>query len=122
MVFVTVLIACCVKAQSAILRLFLAMRMFLVPTERPNPFSDCCWNAAKIVDCTEGVKRLALKDAEFRVLSHAVKKRVPVENPWAYCTLKIEVWVARAASEETPVPVPEVRGLLIGDLRSSTVR
>src|SRR5437016_605917 len=34
----------------------------------------------------------------------------------------MEVWVARAASEEMPVPVPEVSGLLIGDLRSSRVR
>ena len=84
MVFVTVVIACWVKAQSAILRLFFAMRMLRVPTERPKPFSNCCWNPAKIVVCTEGLKRLALKDAEFRVLSHAVKKVVPVANPWAY--------------------------------------
>src|SRR5213594_188478 len=65
MVFVTVVIACWVKAQSAILRLFFAMRMLRVPTERPKPFSNCCWNPAKIVVCTEGLKRLALKDANL---------------------------------------------------------
>src|SRR5713101_8755358 len=117
MVFVTVVMACWVKAQAAILRLFLAMRILRVLT-RPNPLSNCCWNPTKIEDCTEGLNRLAAEVEEFLVLSHAVKKVVPVWKPWASCVLKVEVCRVSLASEEAPVPVPEVRGLLTGMLRS----
>src|SRR5882762_1277656 len=114
--------ACWVKAQSAILRLFLAMRMFRVFTERPNPLSNCCWNPTKIEDCTEGLNKFAAEVEELRVLSNVVKKVVPVWKPWAYCVLKVEVCCVSLASEESPVPVPEVRGLLTGTLRSSMLR
>src|SRR6266568_4700861 len=80
-VFVVVVIACCVNAQSAILRLFLAIRIFLVLTARPKPFSSCCWKPTKIEDCTEGLNKLALELEELRVLSQAVKKVVPVWKP-----------------------------------------
>src|SRR5713101_2211107 len=122
MVFVTVVIACWVKAQSAILRLFLAMRMLRVLTLRPKPFSNCCWNPAKIEDCTEGLNKFAAEVEELRVLSHAVKNVVPVWKPWAYWVLKVEVCNVSLASEESPVPVPEVKGLLTGMLRSSMLR
>src|SRR5207253_9476687 len=122
MVFVTVVMACWVKAQSAILRLFLAMRMLRVLTERPNPFSNCCWNPTKIEDCTEGLKRLAAEVEEERVLSQKEKNVVPVWKPWEYCVLNVEVCNVSLASEESPVPVPEVKGLLTGTLRSSTLR
>src|SRR5258708_36671339 len=101
MVFVTVVMACWVKAQSAILRLFLAMRMFRVLTERPNPVSNCCWNPTKIEDCTEGLNKFAAEVEELRVLSNVVKKVVPVWNPWAYCVLKVEVCKVSLASEES---------------------
>src|SRR5258708_7482396 len=119
MVLVTVVMACCVKAQSAILRLFLAMRMLRVLTERPKPFNNCCENPAKIVEDTEGLNKFAAEVEEFRVLSHAVKKVVPVWKPWANVVLKVEVCTVSLASPESPVPVPEVRGLLTGMLRSS---
>src|ERR1700674_1099990 len=122
MVFVTVVMACCVKAQSAILRLFFAMRMLRVLTERPKPFSNCCWKPAKIEEVTEGLKRFAAEVDEFRVLSQVVKNVVPVWNPWAYCVLKVEVCTVSLASAESPVPVPEVSGLLTGKLRSSIER
>src|SRR5690349_1323351 len=105
MVFVMVLIACWVKAQSAILRLFLAMRMLRVLTERPNPFSNCCWNPAKIVEFTEGLNKFAAELEELRVLSHAVKKVVPVWNPWEYWKLYTELCKTSAVSERSPVPV-----------------
>src|SRR5260370_16522488 len=119
MVFVTVVMACCVKAQSAILRLFLAMRMFRVLIERPKPFSSCCWNPAKIEDCTEGLNKLAADVEEVRVLSNVVKKVVPVWKPWEYCVLKVEVCNTSLASAASPVPVPEMRGLLTWMFRSS---
>src|SRR5216684_4766630 len=122
MVFVTVVIACWLKAQSAILRLFLAMRIFRVFTERPKPFSNCCWNPTKIEDCTEGLNKLAADVEEVRVLSNVVKKVVPVWKPWEYCVLKVEVCNTSLASAESPVPVPEVRGLLTGMLRSSMLK
>src|SRR5216684_9411536 len=122
MVFVTVAMACCVNAQSAILRLFLAMRMLRVLTERPNPFSNCCWNPTKIEDCTEGLNRLAAEVEEERVLSQMEKKVVPVWKPWEYCVLKVEVCNASLLSATSPVPVPEVRGLLTGMLRSSMLK
>src|SRR5260370_7344406 len=119
MVFVTVVMACCVKVQSAVLRLFLAMRMFRVLIERQKPFSSCCWNPAKIEDCTEGLNRLAADVEEVRVLSNAAKKVVPVWKPWEYWVLKVEVCTVNLVRETSPVPVPEVRGLLTGMLRSS---
>src|SRR6266403_3423913 len=122
MVFVTVVMACWVNAQSAILRLFLAMRMFRVLTARPKPFSNCCWNPTKTEDCTEGLNKFAAEVEEFRVLSQAVKKVVPVWNPWEYCELNVELCNVSLASEDNPVPVPEVSGLLTGTLRSSMVR
>src|SRR6266568_7345971 len=121
MVFVTVVMACWVNAQSAILRLFLAMRMLRVLT-RPNPFSNCCWKPTKIEDCTEGLNRLADEVEELRVLSKRVKNVVPVWKPSAYWVLKVEVCKVNLASAESPVPVPEVKGLLTGTLRSSMVR
>src|SRR6266403_70474 len=111
MVFVTVVMACWVKAQSAILRLFLAMRMFRVLTERPNPLSNCCWNPTKREDCTEGLNKLAAEVEELRVLSHAVKKLVPVWKPCTYCVLNVVVCRVNLVSESRPVPVPEVSGL-----------
>src|SRR5260370_812207 len=110
------------KAQSAILRLLWAMRMFRVLTERPNPFSNCCWNPTKIEDCTAGLNRLAAEVEEFRVLFQKENKVVPVWKPWEYCVLKVEVCNVSLASVESPVPVPEVRGLLTGMLRSSMLR
>src|SRR6266403_1857278 len=68
MVFVTVVMACWVNAQSAILRLFLAMRMFRVLTARPKPFSNCCWNPTKTEDCTEGLNKFAAEVEEVRGL------------------------------------------------------
>src|SRR5690242_12366416 len=121
MVFVTVLMACCVKAQSAILRLFFAMRILRVLTAVPKPLSNCCWNPTKIEDCTEGLNKFAADVEEERVLSQAAKKVVPVWRPWLNWVLKVEVCSVNLASEERPVPVPEVRGLLTGTLRSSTV-
>src|SRR5580700_8303276 len=122
MVLVTVVMACCVKAQSAILRLFLAIRMFRLLTARPNPLSNCCWKPTKIEDCTEGLNKFAAEVEELRVLSNVVKNVVPVWKPWEYCVLKVEVCNVNLASDESPVPVPEVRGLLTGTLRSSTPR
>ncbi len=120
--FVTVVIACWLKAQSAILRLFLAMRMFRVFTERPKPLSNCCVNPAKIVDVTEGLNKFAAEVEEFRVLSNAVKNVVPVWKPWVNWVLNVEVCNVSLASPESPVPVPEVNGLLTGMLRSSMLR
>src|ERR1700730_194884 len=119
MVLVTVVMACWVNAQSAIFRLFLAMRIFRVLTERPKPLSNCCWKPTKIEDCTEGLNRFAAEVEEFRVLSKVVKKVVPVWKPWEYWVLKVEVCNVSLASDERPVPVPDVRGLLTGTLRSS---
>src|SRR3977135_3382477 len=96
--------------------------MFRVFTARPKPFSNCCWKPTKIEDCTEGLKRLAAEVDEFRGLSQRAKNVVPVWNPWVYCVLNVEVCRVSLASEESPVPVPEVRGLLTGMLRSSIVR
>src|SRR4029077_7672917 len=93
--------------------------MLRVLTARPKPFSNCCWNPAKIVDCTEGLNKFAAELEEFRVLSHAVKKVVPVWNPWEYWKLYTELCKTRAESARSPVPVPEVRGLLTGTLRYS---
>src|SRR5260370_25087523 len=122
MVFVTVVIACWLKDQSAILRLLLAIRMLRVLTERPNPFSNCCWNPTNIEDCTKGLNRLAAEVEEERVLSQKEKKVVPVWKPWEYCVLKVEVCNASLVSAISPVPVPEVRGLLTGMLRSSMLK
>src|SRR6267143_4950687 len=113
--------ACWVKAQSAILRLFLAMRIFLVLTALPKPFSNCCWKPAKIDVCTDGLNKFAAELEDVRVLSQKAKNVVPVWKPCAYCVLKVEVCNVNLASAESPVPVPEVRGLLTGMLRSSSV-
>src|SRR5260370_1884827 len=96
------------------------MRMLRVLTERPKPFSNCCWNPTKIEDCTEGLNKFAAEVEEFRVLSQTVKKVVPVWNPWAYCELNVEVCNVNLASEDTPVPVPQVTGSLTGPSRPST--
>src|SRR6266403_1852261 len=69
MVLVTVVMACWVKAQSAILRLLLAMRIFRVLMERPKPFSNCCWKPAKIEVVTEGLNKFAAELEEPRVIS-----------------------------------------------------
>src|SRR5260370_42606431 len=122
MVFVTVVIACWLKAQSAILRLLLAMRIFRVFTERPKPFSNCCWNPTTIEDCTKGLNRLAAEVEEERVLAQKEKKVVPGWKPSEYCVLKCEVCNASLLSATSPVPVPEVRGLLTGMLRSSMLK
>src|SRR5260370_8336722 len=119
MVLVTVLIACWVKAQSAILRLFLAMRMFRVFTARPNPFSNCCWNPAKIVDCTEGLNRFAAEGGEDRGLFHAVKNMVPVWKPWEYWKLYAELCKTTAVSARIPRPVPQYNRMLTRTLPSS---
>src|SRR6266446_4016274 len=118
MVLVTVVMACWVKAQSAILRL-LAMRIFRVLTERPKPFSNCCWKPAKIVVVTEGLNKFAVEVERLRVLSQAANSVVPVWNPWEYCVLNVDVCIVSGTSADTPVPVPEVSGLLTGMLRSS---
>src|SRR6267143_5738899 len=112
--------ACWVKAQSAILRLFLAIRIFRVLTASPKPFSNCCWKPAKSVVVTEGLNKFAAELEELRVLSQAAKSVVPVWNPCEYCVLKVDVCNVSLASAESPVPVPEVRGLLTGMLRSSS--
>src|SRR5712664_4805743 len=91
MVFVTVVMACCVKAQSAIFRLLLAMRIFRVLTALPKPFSNCCWKPAKIVVVTEGLNKFAAELEELRELSQAAKSVVPVWKPWEYCVLNIDV-------------------------------
>src|SRR5882724_9714302 len=122
MVFVTVVMACWVKAQSAILRLFLAIRIFRVLTPKPKPFSNCCWNPTNSDDCTDGLNKLACELEDERVLFHAVKKVVPVAKPWLYCMLYWAVCVTKLESVETPVPVPEVSGLLIGMVRLSNDR
>src|SRR5215467_12321977 len=119
MVFVTVVMACCVNAQSAILRLFLAMRMLRKLTSRPKPLSNCCWKPAKIDDWTDGLNRFACEDEDDRVLFQVAKSVVPVAKPSLNCVLNWEVWVTRLESVDTPVPVPDVSGLLIGNLRSS---
>src|SRR6266481_3117268 len=97
------------------------MRMLRVLTARPKPFSNCCENPVKIEDCTEGLNKFAAEVEEERVLSHTAKNVVPVWNPWEYCELNVEVCKLSLASEESPVPVPEVSGLLTGTLRSSMV-
>src|SRR5882672_1920318 len=122
MALVTVVMACWAKAQSAILRLLLAMRIFRVFTERPKPLSNCCWNPTNIEDFTRRLNRLAAEVEEERVLSQKEKKVVPVWKPWEYCVLKVEVCNVSLANAESPVPVPEVRGLLTGTLRSSMLR
>src|SRR5437867_7349684 len=122
MVLVTVVMACWVKAQSAILRLLLAMRIFRVLTERPKPFSNCCWKPAKIEVCTEGLNKFAAELEELRVLSQAANSVVPVWNPWEYCVLNVDVCIVSGTRAETPVPVPEISGLLTGMLRSSMLK
>src|SRR5260370_28876084 len=92
MVFVTVVMACWAKAQSAILRLFLAMRMFRVFTERPKPLSNCCVNPAKIADVTEGLNKFAAEVEEFRVLSNAGKNVVSDWKPWVNWLLHVAVF------------------------------
>src|SRR6266403_438134 len=119
MVFVTVVMACWVKAQSAILRLLLAMRIFRVLMERPKPFSNCCWKPAKIEVVTEGLNKFAAELEELRVLFQDANKEVPVWKACEYRVLNVEVWIVSGTSPETPVPVPEVSGLLTGMLRSS---
>src|SRR5713101_1501034 len=98
------------------------MRMLRVLTLRPKPFSNCCWNPTKIVEVTEGLNKFAAEVEEFRVLSNAVKNVVPVWKPWDNWVLKVEVCNVSLASPESPVPVPEVKGLLTGTLRSSIER
>src|SRR6266853_1007816 len=109
MVFVTVAMACWVNAQSAILRLFLAIRMFRVLTERPNPFSNCCCIPTKIEDCTEGLNKLAAEVEEERVLSHPVKKLVPVWKPCTYCVLNVELCRANLVSGSGPAKASGAR-------------
>src|SRR5205814_10202342 len=109
MVFVTVVMACPVKARSAILRLFLAMRMLRVLTERPNPFSNCCWNPTKIEDCTEGLNKLAPEAEEERVLSQVVKKAVPDCKPWATWEMKVVAGRGSVSCDASSVPVPASR-------------
>ena len=70
MVFVTVVMACCAKARSAILRLFSVMMMLRRLTKRPAPARSCCWKPIVREDCTYGLKKFAAVEEE-RVLSHA---------------------------------------------------
>src|SRR5467141_2647161 len=114
--------ACWVKAQSAILRLFLAMRIFRVLTERPKPFSNCCWNPTKIEDVTDGLNKFAAELEEVRELSQMVKNVVPVWQHWAYCVLKVGGGGVSLAIEESPVPVPDISWLVAGTLRWWMVR
>src|SRR5215475_2217075 len=118
MVLVIVVIACWAKARSAILRLFFAMRMLRVFTE-PKPFSNCCEKPTNNEDCTDGLNKFASDVEELRVLSQAPNRVVPVWNPSLNCVLNVEVWSVSRESAEMPVPVPEVRGLFTGTLRSS---
>ena len=52
MVLVIVVMACAVKAQSAILRLFFAMRMLRVPMAIPKPFKRGWEKETERNDCT----------------------------------------------------------------------
>src|SRR5215475_15392606 len=102
-----VVMACWEKAQSAILRLFFAMRMLRVFT-LPKPFNSCCWKPKKMEDCTDGLNKFAAEDEELRVLSHDANTVVPVWNPSLTCVLKVEVCSVSAVNADWPVPVPEV--------------
>src|SRR5208282_1588866 len=117
MVFVTVVMACCANAQSAILRLFLAMRILRVLTAIPKPFSNCCWKPSEMVVCTAGLKRLKIELVELRVLFQETNKLVPLWKPCEYWKLYCELWENKPGGvvrEDVPVPVPEVSGLFTG--------
>src|SRR5580704_11691201 len=119
MVLVTVVMACCAKAQSAILRLFFAMRILRVFTAIPKPFNSACVKPIVKVDCTAGLKRLAVEVELVRVLFQLTNKLVPVSKPRDTWLLNCVVWVWRVVRVATPVPVPEMNGLLTGVERSS---
>src|ERR1700730_1842420 len=111
MVLVTVVMACCAKARSAILRLFSAIRMFRRVMSRPTPCRSCWEKLMPMVDCTEGSKRLNGEVEDERVLSQKTLSVVPVEKPCENAVLKLLWWTPSAAIPLVPVPEPEVRGL-----------
>ena len=77
MVFVIVVIACCAKAQSAILRLFFAMRMLRVHKVLPKPFKSGCEIEIESDEFTSGLKKLAMLEL-LRVLFQFTVRLVPV--------------------------------------------
>src|SRR5580658_9246682 len=118
MVFVIVVMACCAKAQSAILRLFLAMRMLRVLTAMPKPFKSAWEKPIVRVDCTAGLKKFSVEFELLRVLFQLMLRFVPVSKFWEYCVLNWVVWLTRFNSPATPVP--EMNGLLTGVKASLT--
>src|SRR5580658_4559440 len=111
-VFVMVVMACCAKAQSAILRLFFAMRMLRVFTEIPKPFKSGWEKPIVRVDCMAGLKKFSDELELLRVFSQLMLMLVPVTKFCEYCVLNSEVWVSRSSSPVTPVP--DMNGLLTG--------
>src|SRR6266436_9907 len=112
MVFVTVVMACCAKAKSAILRLFFAMRMLRVFTETPKPFKRGCVKETDSVDETAGLKKLAAGE-DWRLLFQVTLTFVPVRKVsvnWLLYCAECDTTAPTTAAE----PVPERKGLLIG--------
>src|SRR5271163_2208268 len=112
MVFVIVVIACAVKAQSAILRLFFAMRIFRVPIARPKPFNRGWVKETESVEVTAGFSKLAPAVELLRVLFHATVKLVPVSKVCEYWFWNCVEWEAIAV--RLLVPLPEIKGLFTG--------
>src|SRR5215469_12252426 len=105
MVLVTVVMACWAKAQSAILRLFLAIMMFRRLTVRPKPLSSCWEKLTVSADCTAGLKRFAEALELLRVLFQLAVKLVPVSKPRVNELLNCKLWLTRRVRL---VPVPEM--------------
>src|SRR5882762_349446 len=98
--------------MSAILRLFLAIRMLRRLTAKPKPFSNCWLTTRYSDDCTAGLKEFTGELEELRVLSQATVTLAPEVKPCDTLKLYWAVWLCRPVSAE--VPVPEINGLLIG--------
>src|ERR1700722_2196367 len=114
MVLVTVVMAWLTKTRSAILRLFLAIRMLRRPTKYPKPFKSCCENPAESEDCTLGLKKLAPDVEEERVLFQAIFMVVPGVKLCWYAASKIVECACKPCKVLVPTPVPERNGLFIG--------
>src|SRR5882724_13602566 len=106
MVLVTVVMACCAKARSAILRLFSAIRILRRVTLRPVPCRSCWEKLMPIEDCTAGSNKLNVEVEDERVLSQKTLTVVPVEKPWEKPVLKMLWWMPRDAIPLVPVPAP----------------
>src|ERR1700730_2436828 len=119
MALVTVVIACWVNARSAIFRLFLAIRMFRRLAKKPKPFRSCCENETVRDEVTSGLKKLNAELDDWRELFQVTFMVVPLEKPCEYCVLYWAACETRLAAVAVLVPVPEMKGLFTGVVRSS---